>query len=411
MAGLRLESDRDQSIVGHLEEFSARVALVLIAVVGLTAAISLRTDAMLMWWLGELSPCDSCMVVYEPGAWIGLRWTFAIVCSAILCLPLLVHQSVTFASPGLLPLERKQLRNGMVAASLLGLSIALWFGWQGAPWLYEHAMTSVEKTGLVLALDSVSIVELTLAIMWILALLGATSGASLGAGVFGRLDRDKVIMWRWRVSLPVVLLIVTSTWTTANDLRWPLAISSAIVLELPLLPWRNTAPRGLPTVLDADGARRRLLVVDCACEGAFGAPTHPPETGLGHHVAQGLCARYHERTSLLERIQDGRASDVLIVGCTSEPLPPRFKEAVASAGATLRGLDLRSIEHRRPSIEPASMTFQRDLSLSGLVDPWSESAAEHRTRACLESIEMDIVDGPMPTTLHPRHLWLERDPR
>lgn len=411
MAGLRLESDRDESIIGHLEEFSARVALVLITVVGLTAAISLRTDAMLMWWLGELSPCDSCMVVFEPGAWIGLRWTMAIVCAAVLCLPLLVHQAVSFASPGLLPTERKRLRNGMVATSTLGGSIALWFGWRGAPWLYGQAMSTAEKTGLVLALDSVSLVELTLAIMWILSLLGATAGASLGAGVLGRLDQEKVVTWRWRVSLPVVLLIVTSTWTTTNDLRWPLAIFSAVVLELPLLPWRNTPPRGLPTVLDAEGARRRLLVVDCACEGAFGGPTHPPDTGLGHHVAQGLCARYHERTTLLERIQEGRASDVLIVGCSTDPLPIPFKEAVASTGASLRGLNLRSIEHRRPSIEPGTMSHQRDLVLSSLIDPWSESAAQQRTVACLEKINRDIVQGPIPASLHPQHLWLEHDPR
>ncbi len=411
MADLRLESDRDVSIVGHLEEFSARVALVLIVIVGFTAALSLHTDALLMWWLGELSPCEDCMVVFEPGAWIGLRWTMAIVCATVLSIPLVVHQSVTFASPGLLPMERKRLRNGMVATSTLGVCIALWFGWSGAPWLYEHAMTTVDATGLVLALDSVTLVELTLAIMWILALLGATAGAGLGAGLLGRLDRERVTAWRWRVSLPVVLLIVTSTWTTTHDLRWPLAIASAVVLELPLLPWRTTPPRGLPTVLDGEGARRRLLVVDCACEGAFGTPTHPPEASLGHHVARGLCVRYQERTSLLERIQDGRASDVLIVGCSTEPLPLKFKEAIHSTGASLRGLDLRSIEHRRPSIEPATMTAQRDLALAALVDPWSESAARQRTKACLEGLDRDIVYGPRPATLHPDQLWLQRDPR
>ena len=208
MADLRLESDRDVSIVGHLEEFSARVALVLIVIVGFTAALSLRTDALLMWWLGELSPCEDCMVVFEPGAWIGLRWTMAIVCATVLSIPLVVHQSVTFASPGLLPMERKRLRNGMVVTSTLGVCIALWFGWSGAPWLYEHAMTTVDATGLVLALDSVTLVELTLAIMWILALLGATAGAGLGAGLLGRLDRERVTAWRWRVSLPVVLSLI-----------------------------------------------------------------------------------------------------------------------------------------------------------------------------------------------------------
>lgn len=114
---------------------------------------------------------------------------------------------------------------------------------------------------------------------------------------------------------------------------------------------------------------------------------------------------------MLERIQDGRATDVIIVGCSAEPLPQKFKEAIQSTGASLRGLDLRSIEHRRPSIEPASMTAQRDLALAALVDPWSESAARQRTKVCVEGLDRHIVDGPRPATLHPDHLWLQRDPR
>ncbi len=411
MADLRLESDERLSIVGHLEEFSARVTLVVLILVAMTVVLSQRTDDLLMWWLSVLSPCSSCMVVFEPGAWIGLRWTTAIVCAAVLSLPLVVHQSVSFASPGLLPSERRRLRLGMVVTSIVGVSIALWFGWRGAPWVYAQAMTTVDTTGLTLALDAVQLVELTLAVMWIFALLGATVGATLGAGVFGRLHRENIATWRWRISLPVVLLIVTSTWTTTNDLRWPLAIASALLLEMPLLPWRNTAPRSLPTVLDAEGGRRRLLVVDCACEGAFGLPPHPPKESTGHHIAQGLCARMNERTSLIERIQDGRATDVVVVGCSTAPLPQAFKEAVASAGAQLRGLNLRDIEHRRPSIEPRSMACQRDLLLSAFVNPWSQEAAAQRTIEHLATTERDVVFGPLPASMPPQQLWLQRDPR
>ena len=411
MADLRLESDEPRPIVGHLEEFSARVALILVVLVALTALMSQRTDDLLVQWLNVLSPCTSCMVVFEPGAWIGLRWTTAIVCAAVLTLPLVVHQSVTFASPGLLPNERRRLRFGMVMTSIFGLAVALWFGWNGAPWVYTNAMTTVDSTGVVLALDAVTLVELTLALMWILALLGAAIGASLGAGFLGRLDQDSVSTWRWRISLPVVLLIVTSTWTTTNELRWPLAIASALVLEAPLLAWRGKPPRGLPSVLDADGARRRLLVVDCACEGALGAPTQPPSKELGHHVAQGLCVRLQERTCLMERIQEGRATDVVVVGCSTDPLPHRFKESVASAGAALRGLNLRTVEHRRPSIEPEAMTDQRDLMISAMVDPWSEASAKERTIEHLTTTDREVVFGPLPASIHPQQLWLQHDPR
>ena len=265
-----------------------------------------------------------------------------------------------------------------------------------SPWVYAQAMTTVDTTGLTLALDAVQLVELTLAVMWIFALLGATVGATLGAGVFGRIHRENIATWRWRISLPVVLLIVTSTWTTTNDLRWPLAIASALLLEMPLLPWRNTAPRSLPTVLDAEGGRRRLLVVDCACEGAFGLPPYPPKESTGHHIAQGLCARMNERTSLMERIQDGRATDVVVVGCSTAPLPQAFKEAVASAGAQLRGLNLREIEHRRPSIQPRSMACQRDLLLSAFVDPWSKMRQPNAPSNTWQRRKGTLCSAPFP---------------
>lgn len=411
MADLRLESDRDQSVVGHLEEFSARVSIVLVVLAGLTVLLSQRIDEALMQWLDALAPCSDCMVVFEPGAWIGLRWTAAIVFAGVLTLPLVVQQAVAFASPALLPGERRRLTFGLVATSTLGMAVAVWFGLRAAPWMYTQTMTTVHSTGLVLALDAVGLVELTLAMMWIMALLGAASGASIGAGLLGRLDRERVIMWRWRISLPIVLLMVGSTWVTMNDLRWPLAIVGALVLELPLVPWRNTEPRWLPTVFDGDGTRRRLLVVDCACEGAFGPAVRSPPAEFGHCTARGLCARAHERTALLERVQDGNATDVLVVGCTTAPLPERFHEAIHSSGATLRGFNLRAVEHRRPGIDPDAMTAQRDLALSAMTDPWSEEAAHERTMQHLATVENEVTFGALPASLPTGQLWLEHDPR
>jgi len=411
VADLRLESDRDQTVVGHLEEFSARVSIVLVALAALTVVLSQRIDGFLMEWLDALAPCSDCMVVFEPGAWIGLRWTSAIVIAGVLTLPLVVQQAVAFASPALLPGERRRLTFGLVATSSLGMAVAVWFGLRAAPWLYTQAMVTVQSTGLVLALDAVGLVELTLAMMWILALLGAASGASLGAGLLGRLDRERVVMWRWRISLPIVLLMVGSTWVTMNDLRWPLAIVGALVLELPLMPWRNTEPRWLPTVFDGDGTRRRLLVVDCACEGAFGAARCPPPAEFGHCTTRGLCHRPRERTALLERVQDGNATDVVVVGCTTAPLPSRFHDAIHSSGARLRGLNLRAVEHRRPGIDADAMTAQRDLALNAMVDPWSEESAYERSMLHLASVEREVMFGAPPASFPTGQLWLERDPR
>ena len=117
------------------------------------------------------------------------------------------------------------------------------------------------------------------------------------------------------------------------------------------------------------------------------------------------------RMTMIERIQDGRATDVVVVGCSTAPLPQAFKEAVASAGAQLRGLNLREIEHRRPCIQPRSMACQRDLLLSAFVDPWSEDAAAQRTIEHLATTERDVVFGPLPGSMPPQKLWLQHDPR
>ena len=62
MADLRLESDRDQTVVGHLEEFSARVSIVLVAL----AAACLLSAATAEEELGELGE-GSCVSSLDTG--------------------------------------------------------------------------------------------------------------------------------------------------------------------------------------------------------------------------------------------------------------------------------------------------------------------------------------------------------
>ena len=369
MANLRLESDHDQSVVGHLEEFAARVSVVLLVLVTLTALFSQRVDDVLIEWLDALAPCSDCMVVFEPGAWIGLRWTAAILLAALLTLPLVVQQAVAFASPGLLPGERRRLALGLTFASTVGVGVGVVSGGIAAPYVYTSAMRTVESTGLVLALDAVTLVQLTLALMWILALLGAATGVALGAGLVGRLDRERVVTWRWRVSLPLVLLIVGSTWATTNELRWPLAVFAALVLEVPLLPWRRMEPRTLPTVLDHEGRRRRVLVVDCAHRGGAHSTVSWNDTLYRLTTSAGLVDHQRERTALIERMQDGMATDVILLGCTEDALPARFIEAVASTGARLRFMDQQDHEEDHAPMTTRSLAQRLDLYVTNILGP------------------------------------------
>ena len=369
MANLRLESDHDQSVVVHLEEFAARVSVVLLLLITLTALFSQRIDDVLIQWLDALAPCHDCMVVFEPGAWIGLRWTAAILLAGLLTLPLVVQQAVAFASPGLLPGERRRLALGLTFASTVGVGVGVVSGAFAAPYVYTNAMRTVDSTGLVLALDAVTLLELTLALMWILALLGAATGVAFGAGLVGRLDRERVVTWRWRVSLPLVLLIVGSTWATTNELRWPLAVFCALVLEVPLLPWRRKEPRTLPTVLDHEGRRRRVLVVDCGQR--EGRISDVARNGRLYRftASAGLVDNQRERTAVIERIQNGAATDVILLGCTEDSLPARFIEAVVSTGARLRFMDSQGHEEHHSPITTSALSQRLDLYVSKILGP------------------------------------------
>ncbi|MAI09319.1 MAG: hypothetical protein CMA08_01895 [Euryarchaeota archaeon] len=367
MADLRLESDQDLSLVAHLEEFSARITLVLLILIIGTVVLAQHADTMLVRWLDVLAPCTSCMVVFEPGAWIGLRWTSAIVCAGVLTLPLIVHQAVSFASPALLPGERRRLTLGLTCAATIGVGIGVASGGFAAPYVYANAMQTVDSAGLVLALDAVALVQLTLALMWITALLGAASGAALGAGLLGRLDRERVVAWRWRISLPLVLLIVGSTWATTNELRWPLAVMCAVVLEVPLLPWRRREPQTLPAVLDHEGRRRRVMVINCANQGAPIPHAQFNNRMYRYSTSKRLGDHQRARTVLIERIQNGAATDVVLLGCPEESLPARFVEAVASTGAGLHYMDHHESGDRNPSIADQDLTKQLDQYVTDML--------------------------------------------
>ena len=70
-----------------------------------------RIDADLEHLLERVSPCGlSCLVAYDPAAWVSIKWTGVALASIICTLPLLVVLLDRFASPGLLPSERRAWR-------------------------------------------------------------------------------------------------------------------------------------------------------------------------------------------------------------------------------------------------------------------------------------------------------------
>lgn len=382
-SSLRLEADEDRPVVDHLEEAAARLALVLLCVGVLTPFLVQHTERWLMDWIDSMALCESCMSVFEPGAWIGLRWTAALIGAFLLISPLALYQVVSFARPALLPIERRRLMMGLTIMASMGL-LSTYFVLQVAfPWAYENGAQGAQDVGLSLALDAVEMMHLALASVWLVGLTTATLSTTLLAGIAGLIHAENHVQWRTRVHLPVVLLLISTTWTAAYGVRWPLALVLFLILELGLWPFARRAPNLMQEVLDQEGRRRRLLVVDCSCEGALRYDGRRPESPFGHHSAVGLCRRNDERDGLMEDVLARGATDLVIGGCDTICLPAAFKDAVASAGCRLRGLDLRSVEFDRTTMDGERTRQQRDLALASMVDPWSVEAVIKRREDAL----------------------------
>ncbi len=397
MTDVRGERDAAHSVVLHLEEATARVGVVLLFIALLTPAITVLTKDALLAWLTATSPCVECLAVYEPGAWISIRWTAGLLIATLLSTPLVAFNIHAFVRPALLPKEAIRFRFGLMCFVTVVVGVSLYTGTTLAPIIFRFAVSSAESASLVQALDAAALARLTLSAMWILSLTVGTVSLTLAAGVVGRLHEGTASSWRWRVHVPITLVIISTTWMATTGVRWPMAIVVFGVLECGLLPFVRRSPTVCEEVMDQMGARRRLMVVDCSCEGALIQPDVAAPRPFLHHRSTALCASLKERESVVERAKDLRVTDVIVAGCTSAPCPDGFRSALQSVGCSLRGLDVRRSEFVRTVTNARAAREQRDVLLHGLIDPWSEAKAASRLDEALTALpsSIRIVDRPL----------------
>jgi hypothetical protein len=86
-------------------------------------------------------------------------------------------------------------------------------------------------------------------------------------------------------------------------------------------------------------------------------------------TSAGLVDNQRERTALIERMQDGMATDVILLGCTEDSLPARFVEAVASTGAQLRFMDPQDHEEESAPMTTPSLAQRLDLYVTNVLGP------------------------------------------
>ena len=388
---LSLSTDSNRPLTSHLDELTGRAGLLLFALLTFSLFWIWWVDEILSYYLQILSPCtvEECMSVYAPAEWVAIRWLSVLLLSTICIIPLICWQMHSFASPGLLPRERRWLRRFIGIGGFLAVSAVLGTTLFALPKLYLWAHTGGNASGVSAAYDAVELLRLSLSIaavelVFILALL-----ASLIAGITGLLNAATLSWWRWRLHGISLLLIWALLPADLVGPRMLLMLISVIALEVSFLPFSSSlqGDQILPAgdgILDSQAALRRVAIVDCSCSGACTlTDQYAGSTCMAKHTAQALCLSAEERDILIQEAMMQRWTDVIITGCDSTPLPEHLRKSMDSLSIQMRGLSLLDIVASRPGGEISSKDLQ--FAMAGLNDPWAEGDIAGR----LDSISRD----------------------
>ena len=342
-SGLQLENDRQLTVQQHLNLLTQQATLVFVLVFGLTGLLMTQIDEVLQWVLNRMNPCQTteCLTLYEPASWSVVRWLSAVFLAVICILPLIVRLFYKFAQPGLTKNEKIMFRKWTVysLAGVYAILGILFF--YAIPTLYSFGDGVHAEIGISSQYDAVQMFVFALSIFWTLLIGFILVFATISAGSTGLITDSTQDWWRIRIhgiGGLVLLLSLPGRWNGTN-----IALITSLIVLLEFVIKNNVRTShsiNLPeSVFDHEGRRRNVTFVDCSCQGvAYPINTSPENTGLLRYDA--LCQNLDEREDLIDHTNHHGTTDIIIGGCTSQPLPDSFKDALQSIQCSLRGLDL-----------------------------------------------------------------------
>ncbi|MBT5843996.1 MAG: hypothetical protein HOH79_03305 [Euryarchaeota archaeon] len=415
---LQLEHDRQSPVQEHFNELTARVTLLLFVTTLATLAWLTQVDAFLDALLRHLNPCDEgCLNLYDPARWSAIRWMTAAILGFITATPLLLQQAWSFARPGLLPAERTWMKYWFIAGILsmflaITSTIGLFF-----PMIFETGHRTHESMLLDARYDAVHMLSIVIAVIWTEIIVACGIFAMMLAGIVGMLNKESADWWRLRV-YGVVFLLLLASLPEFGGLAVLMSAFAVGSIELISRRWLHASSpifRGQKPIMDGEGGIRNILMVDCECDGA--ALPSPPQLNAPFplYSAHSLCTMASEREHVLELALRHRLTDLIISGCSSEPLPNSFKSNCKSIGCSLRGMNLLKTQSHRTLPSPFTRT-ELELKIACLQDPWPSSTVHERIIPILKnsSIKELIIDTRSPSEswgmqIRPDQLLLELD--
>lgn len=359
-----LEQDRRRPVQDHFDELTWRTTVLFASVALMTVVWSFAVDDVLAHLLGLLKPCaGDCLNVYDPAQWSAVRWLSSLLLATFSCLPLAVFHVLSFSKPGLLPSEYTALRRWIVVlgSTMLVLTTLLMTRW--LPELYEFGFQQHAQAGLSAQYSAIDMLLVAAYLAWSMLVITATWTALRVMGRLGLLNNTTANVWRLRLYGLGSLLLMLSIPDHARSMLLPLLAAYWISSELIGQRWLNASPAlhgRASTRLDEEGRQRRVMLVDCSCDGGNAHHGFASVPGCSTLSVASLCTDPLSRTTLFEHLMTSQPTDAMITGCDTKACPKSLIENLQTLNVQLHGLNLMSLQNHRV-LNP---TPDRDVELA-----------------------------------------------
>ena len=370
---LLLETDKDNTVNSHVDEFTNRMTLVIFSSLIFTAIWMNWIDSILTQLLHIMQPCSSgCLNLYDPARWSAVRWLSATILGILSSIPILIHQLYSFAKPGLLPSEKKWFLYWAIGGSIGIISVMSITILLIVPHAFSIGHSSNISMGFATKYDAPLMLQFAISLVWAQMLIVIAGLAMVIAGITGNLNQKTADWWRLRVHGMLVMLLALSLPDVGGMIVFSIILVSILAVEMISLRWTNIEPNTINSkshVYDFEGAKRNILIADCRCDGGCESILTDTKLDLNIISFEGLCNSRKERLSLLDEIRVNRVTDVLITGCDAKPLPHLFKSNCHSLSCDVRGLELMQVQSYRTTPQN-QLGLDIALAIAGHNNPW-----------------------------------------
>jgi len=412
--------DRNQAVTEHLAEASNRIQRVVFALIIVATIWAFLVEDIFSWWLSSIPLAEGAgtLTIYSPYSWLDTRWTAVGLLAIWTIMPWLSAEFWWFAKPGLLAHERTWLAT-MISFGILFGSFIIIIGWGwGFPKLVAMSQAASSIDGVGLHYDVVSLFQMALSLSWFVLILFLLTLSLTFARALGLVGSDPLDSFRLRLHFVSIVMLYVVTPPAFQGLFFAAVITLVFISEFiaNLYPfYTKSIERPPSTVLDLDGRDRRVIVVDCSCEGSCPRinQNHLSES-VGVMVAKALCLQSDEVEHLSERVVRENLTDVVISGCDGLPLPGDLKKTLRTVGCNYTGLNRLSTKLTSDLANQKFVDYADILDLSRASRPWSKKSQARAQQNIIkdkypkDAIFLSSKNGKQPwgIRLDDNEIWL-----